>query len=298
MLTNLDFLEIRIENTNHCGYRCQMCPREKQTRKKGVMSLEDFSHVLDLFENYDRNIHLHGFGEPLLDKTLVEKVAYTRNTHPASSVLFFTTLGVEVKKGIFLSLADAGLSQIVISCYGFSKEAYATVHGVDRFTLMQKNIRVMREELEQSKSPFEIILKGPSLSMIKTLKIQFQLQNFIQWLSEMGIAYTAETVLHNYGEGRDFNTKDNNRVCSIVWGMRKEILQVTWDLKIIPCCFDFNASIVLGNLKKQSLEEIFASPEYLEFIRAHKENSLSQYSPCVGCERDFNPSRKPGNVLR
>lgn len=273
-----------------------MCPREKQSRTKGVMPLKDFVYLMDLFPPFEGEIHLHGFGEPLLDKTLVEKVAYARKSHPNSTILFFTTLGVPVRAGLFSALADAGLSQLVISCYGFSREAYAQVHGRDTFALVQQNIEQMYAELREGTHSFDVILKGPSPSMVQALALQFQIQTFIQWLSEMGMSYTTETVLHNYGEGREFNRRRSEGVCSIVWGLRREILQITWDLKVIPCCFDFNASIVLGDLREQSLKEIFSSPSYLEFIQAHQEGSLSLYAPCAQCERDFNPSKRVSKI--
>jgi molybdenum cofactor biosynthesis enzyme MoaA len=69
--------EIRIESTNYCGYKCVFCPREKMTREQGVMSVDDFILVLrrikELYGDYSEQIHLHGYGESLLDKGLPEK---------------------------------------------------------------------------------------------------------------------------------------------------------------------------------------------------------------------------------
>jgi len=56
--------------------------------------------------------------------------------------------------------------------------------------------------------------------------------------------------------------------------------------KVIPCCLDFNASIVLGDLKKQSFHEIFSSDNYSKFINAHITNKLDNYPICQNCERD------------
>jgi hypothetical protein len=58
------------------------------------------------------------------------------------------------------------------------------------------------------------------------------------------------------------------------------VLQITWDLDVIPCCFDSNASIVLGNLRHQSLEEVFQGSTYRDFIAAHMVQSLDPYPAC------------------
>jgi len=35
------------------------------------------------------------------------------------------------------------------------------------------------------------------------------------------------------------------------------------------CCFDFDGKLLLGDLKKQSLKEIFASPAYEKIVSCH-----------------------------
>jgi len=126
----LVFDQLRIENTNHCGYRCFMCPREQQTRASGFMPIEDLAFVYErIGPDHEGEIHLHGFGEPLLDKRLIDKVALTRARYPKAFIKFFTILGVKVEDGTFERLARAGISNLQISFYVFTAESYAKVTG-------------------------------------------------------------------------------------------------------------------------------------------------------------------------
>jgi hypothetical protein len=34
---------------------------------------------------------------------------------------------------------------------------------------------------------------------------------------------------------------------------------------VVPCCFDYNSSVIFGNLFKQSVQEIWLSPTYVDF---------------------------------
>ena len=292
MTHSLKFQEIRIENTNHCGYRCAMCPREKHTRRKGIMPLEDFATIIQQFEDYTGEIHFHGYGEPLLDPLLSEKVHLAKELHPKSTRLFFTTLGARVKKGFFQSLSDAGLNQLIISCYGYNTHSYKQEHGVNTFTQVQANLNQMHAERNASQTPFQALLIGPDPSKITAFSDILQLQEFTLWIKDLGINYTPKMPQHNFGSGRTYNTPPNKGICSIVWGHRKEILQVTWDLKVIPCCLDFNASTVFGNLRTHTLQEIFSSPSYKDFIQSHQNNDLTLYPSCNNCERDFSPEKK------
>ena len=76
-----------------------MCPREKLTRPIGYMSLDDFSLVFDRIGPFHGDVHLHGFGEPLLDRQLIEKIGMLKKKSPMSRSLIYSTLGVRLKEG-------------------------------------------------------------------------------------------------------------------------------------------------------------------------------------------------------
>jgi radical SAM protein with 4Fe4S-binding SPASM domain len=40
---------------------------------------------------------------------------------------------------------------------------------------------------------------------------------------------------------------------------------ITWDGRVVPCCFDKDAHYVLGDLRKQSFREIWNGDAYDEF---------------------------------
>src|SRR5436190_10643589 len=79
VLTALQHPEVRYETTDHCNATCIMCPRDlhKNGREHGVMDVELYKKSIDEVTRLGaKRIVLTGFGEPLMDKTLAEKVAY------------------------------------------------------------------------------------------------------------------------------------------------------------------------------------------------------------------------------
>ena len=73
--------EIWLENTNHCNATCIMCPRELQTRKKGLMKMDLYMKLIDemsFHKNTVERLHMHNFGEPLLDKKLPERTSFLK----------------------------------------------------------------------------------------------------------------------------------------------------------------------------------------------------------------------------
>ena len=95
----------------------------------------------------------------------------------------------------------------------------------------------------------------------------------------------AKLGLHNFGDGRDYNDPHADKsICSVVSGYRRKHLNVTWDLKVVPCCFDYDSQIIFGDLRKQAIREIYESDEYLTFINAHATRNLDAYPLCQSCD--------------
>lgn len=281
-----EFHEIRIENTNACGYRCVMCPREKQTRDLGYMSLDDFEIVLDRVGPYCGHVHLHGFGEPLLDRALVKKLERLKARWPKCGSTIFSTLGTRISD--FGALVRSGLDCLNISLYGFTREGYAKVHGIDAFDRVKENLTQLSRAIGEAQSAMQVCIKLPSPNLSSSLPVAFpeEMMPFCRWLQSLGFRLAMLPVVHNYGNGRSYNKPASEILCPVIEGLRSKILNVTWDLNVIPCCFDFNASIRFGNLRKESLKEIFSSPEYLRFVIAHRSKTEGIYPVCATCEKN------------
>ncbi|HYD64520.1 radical SAM/SPASM domain-containing protein [Azospirillum sp.] len=274
------FKEIRIENTNRCGHACFFCPREKLTRDQGVMGVEDFRFLLgrlsDAIPDFRRLVHLHGYGEPLLDKNLPDKVRLTRRTWPECGPWITSTLGLRVSEDYLRALVDSGLKVLKVSVYGLTRESYRKVHGVDMYDVAMANLdRVTRLAAEA----------GSGL-VIDTKDAFHDIHDSIGMTDELSGRPAGTKLLHNYGNGRAYNPPGTGprHACSIIEGHRREILVVTWDLKVVPCSFDFDATVVFGDLRGQSLAEVFDSPACRAFITAHRTGRAADYPVCGRCD--------------
>src|SRR5258708_22833302 len=70
---------VQIESTNICNAKCVFGPRDDMHRRQGVMSLDLFHKVVDeCAELGITHVRVHNYGEPFLDRHLVEKVRYAK----------------------------------------------------------------------------------------------------------------------------------------------------------------------------------------------------------------------------
>jgi radical SAM protein with 4Fe4S-binding SPASM domain len=131
-------------------------------------------------------------------------------------------------------------------------------------------------------------VKIPSPELSSSLPVAFpeEARDLIQKIQDFGFELALWPRVHNYGDGRSFNKPAADLLCPVIEGKRKHILNITWDLNVIPCCFDFNATIRFGNLRESSLEEIFSGPQYLQFVIAHRSKATENYPVCENCEKN------------
>ena len=57
---------------------------------------------------------------------------------------------------------------------------------------------------------------------------------------------------------------------------------ITWDGKIVPCCFDKDAKHQLGDLKEHSVKQIWQNTGYVKF-RTQLLNNRSAIDICQNC---------------
>lgn len=267
-------LEVRVENTNNCNASCYICPREKLTRKKGFMPLDLFRKIVDeCAANRIREMHLQGFGEPFLDRNIFERIRYAKDKGVKSTIL--VTNGSLLTPKTCEGIVRSGLDRMKISFYGTDKAEYGSVHrGLD-YDKVKAGIYRLFEEKRKTQS------RTPKIT-VKYIGRLHRFPRFMsQWWPRARVGYAR---LHNYGYGRKYNrAKSSEKVrCDMVWD---PIFQILWDGRVVPCCYDFDGRIILGDLNNQSISEIWQGENYRKFRLAHQTLQFEPYPICKICDK-------------
>jgi radical SAM protein with 4Fe4S-binding SPASM domain len=72
-----------------------------------------------------------------------------------------------------------------------------------------------------------------------------------------------------------------NKLSNECWKMWHSCV-ITWDGKVVPCCFDKDAQYVMGDLRQQSFREIWNGSTYLKF-RSSLLKSRNEIEICKNC---------------
>jgi radical SAM protein with 4Fe4S-binding SPASM domain len=272
--------EIRFEVTNECNYDCVMCPRELQTRKQNQMSQNLFEKVFNEGLAIGMKMAtLVSFGEPFLDKGFSDKVLYAKNKSPETE-LYVITNGSLVNKIMADFLIDSKFDKIRFSWYGVSDDSYSKVHRVSKNykRIVTNNIKYLINERNRRG------LTKPHVE-VYFLKMENN-KHEVEEFKEMWLDFADDISIwepHNWSDGRDYRELDGEkRSCG-----RPDHgpVQVQWDGKVVPCCWDYNNSIVLGDVSQNTVEEVLKGEKFHALKGAHKASEFYKFPFCDSCDQ-------------
>ena len=261
--------EVRIENTNMCNAHCSFCPREKLTRPRAVMKASHFKKLVDEAKALGaETITIFGYGEPLMDKKLPEKVQYCTDQGLDT---FVTTNASLLFADEAYDLLNAGLSHIRFSVHGFYGE-YNKIHkGLD-YSLVIRNIFNFLAINKGFKCKVSVIVIPQDIMKIKEIREFWE--PYCTWLEIW--------QPHNWTDGRSY--RKLNRKKKTCNRPLNGPVQINADGKMMVCCFDFNATLTVGDTYKNTIEEILKGDEFNLIRKKHESGNLEGLI-CEKCDQ-------------
>lgn len=261
--------EVRIENTNRCNARCQICPREKMTRKLCTMEMDHFQNLVDQSVLLGADtISIFGYGEPLIDKAISDKVRYCAQKGLST---FLTTNAALLTDECAKQLIDSGLSHIRFSVHGF-RENYNKVHRGLSWNRTRKNIFNFVNQNSSTKTSISVIpTNGEPIYRIRAY-----------W--ESVVDYLEIWRPHNWAGGRSYRGLTVMKRKKTCGRPANGPLQIQANGKMIVCCFDYDGLLEIGDTYKNSIAEILDGKLLKYYKRCHETN-LVDHLICGKCDQ-------------
>jgi len=266
---------LSVEPTTSCNLGCPECftTQPDFTRPKGMLTSETFEMILSQAARHVFYLNLYFQGEPFLNKNLID---YILSGKRAGMYVAISTNGHFLDPSNAERIIYSSLDRLIVSLDGADAETYNLYRKGGDFESVVKGIKTVVElkKKKNSRNPFielqfvvtrknqsqrkEFINLGKELGVDKTTLKTFQLLNLHQareWLPDSNSRYSIS------GDGSvKIRNKLRNR-CFRMWSS----CVITWEGNVIPCCFDKNASRIMGNINRQNLYEIWSNKEYSDF---------------------------------
>lgn len=266
---------VRIETTNHCNANCTFCPRETIGRDKTFMDQELFEKIIDeCAEGGTKLIHMHNFGEPLLDKQLPARIRYAKDKGIPRVKLFCN--GALLRGKIADALLSSGLDEIKISLDGASAQEFNELRiGLDHADVMEntRNFRRLRDEANLNKQLKVVGACVTSSDKPQTEALLADVVDHIDW-----------STLHNWAGARKiFGNQVVRKPCQRVF--RTFTILVNGDVSL--CCLDHSGRELLGNCRTETIRDIWNNKRYQEIRKLHRNSQQEQLALCKNCTKSY-----------
>jgi radical SAM protein with 4Fe4S-binding SPASM domain len=190
---------------------------------------------------------------------------------------------------------ESGLDKLIISIDGTTQEVYEQyrVGGkLDKVLEGAKNVIKWKRELK-SKTPyvvFQFLVVKPNEYQIEEARrltkelgadeIKFKTAQINDF--EQGSNLIPDAVEYSrYKKNADGTYSIKNKLLNQCWRMWSGCV-ITWDGKVVPCCFDKDAQHRLGDVNNTSFKEVWKSPSYNSF-RSSILKSRKEIDICRNC---------------
>ena len=270
-------ISITIEPTTACNLGCPECPSGLKhfTRPEGNLKQEFYQKIID--QVYKKSFYLNFYfqGEPYINPDFLEMVSYAnaKKMYTATSTNAHFLTEENAKKTI-----KSGLSRLTISIDGTTQETYESYRkngSLDKVLEGTKNVIKWKKELN-SKTPyiiFQFLVVKPNEHQIEEAKklasdlgvdeIRFKTAQVYNYQNGNPLIPTIEKY-SRYQKQADGTYRLKNQLLNECWRMWSSCV-ITWDGKVVPCCFDKDAQHQLGDLQQLPLKEIWQSKVYNNF---------------------------------
>ncbi|HZS44960.1 MAG TPA: radical SAM protein [Blastocatellia bacterium] len=259
---------ISVETTNICNAKCVFCANPVMLRRKEPLEMTVFKKTVDEFaamggKEIDFNVTI---GDPLLDPYLLERARYVKRYPQFESLGFVTTLQW-LHRFDLNEFFDCGFTWIAVSITLSGREKYLEFFGVDKYDAALENLITLITEnknrnnkfwihvgLKPTDEPKAAILGHPDFQHINSL-VEQDLISDINNMSFYCDDWIGAVKLPSYLKKRPLYPRAF-RPCLLLY----KGLMVYSNGNVGACsCRDFEADsdLILGNVKEQSLDEIW-----------------------------------------
>jgi hypothetical protein len=295
--------QLIVETCNLCDARCVTCPRELFKEKPCTMSMSLFRKIVDDAAQYGmESIDTCGFGEPLLDKHLFERFEYVRKKMPKAKI-FLSTTGFHLTYDKWERIFDL-VDIVKFSIYGITKKTYEAFHrGKLDFDVSMLNIHGFLSYI----STTSIYTKRKPRTIGLFLETELNSHEEEKWLNHWEPILDEVMIWkpHNWVNGRHYREVDYERQVSCGRPFNAP-MYIHADGTVGACCFDPHKGIRLGDMKGQTIEEVYRGDAYRKLRQAHRECDFDSYI-CKNCDQTNhdpgvllyanNPDRKVGQLV-
>jgi len=270
---------LKIELTNYCNLACPLCPHSTMQREHGYMDPALFRRIIDMAAPELEFAYLHHLGESLFHPRLGELIQAGR-LHGAAMGLSTNATFLDAERSA--AILDAGLDLLVISLDAATQPTYARLRvprrGSADFVRTAGQVRAFLDERQRRQAHTAV-----SVQLIVTPDNADEVPRFADEWEALGARVMIKRPRDWAGQVQLAAPPPPSvrpGPCQLPWTE----LTVLWDGLVVPCANVIERINVLGDLKTQTLDEVWNGAPARALRRAHLDNTVAEVPICRSCD--------------
>ena len=266
-----------IETFLGCNARCTMCSVNDWEREHGLMKFDLYEKIISEVKTFKDEVYQFALfldGEPLLDNLLHKRIELAKKAQ-INNVGFTTNAYLFNKDDRINKILDSEPDWIVISFDSLIKEHYEKIRLRLQYERVLDNIHELIKQRNSKNKKTTICVRYIEQDLNK---LQFDdYKNYFSKILNNDLDEIHYAKEHNWGVGN--GVKIGATRCHFIYN-RFVIMR---DGKVPLCCIDFNAEELMGNIKNESILEIFNSKKWNIMRNMHSNNERKKIEICKNC---------------
>jgi radical SAM protein with 4Fe4S-binding SPASM domain len=285
---------VSIEPTTACNLGCPECPSglKKFTRPTGKLDLEVNRILLQNLGKQLFYINYYFQGEPFLHPHFLDliKDAKKHNIYTSTS-----TNAHFITPNVAKEIVASGLDRLLISIDGTTQETYESYRVSGKLSKVIEGAKAMVEAKKNAKSHtphliFQFLVLKPNEHEIPTIyslakeigidEVRLKSAQLYDYKNGNPLMPTQEQYAR-YKQHKDGAYTLKYKTGNHCWRMWSSCV-LTWDAKVVPCCFDKDAHYTLGSATEENFDKLWKSNKYTDF-RKSVLTKRNQIDICKNC---------------
>lgn len=285
---------LSIEPTTACNLGCPECPSglKQFTRSTGKLDLELHKKMLSDVKKSVFYINYYFQGEPFLHPQFLNLIEEAKKnkiyTATSTNAHFIDTQKAE-------EIVKSGLDRLIISIDGLSQKTYEAYRVNGKLSKVLEGTKHLVEAKKKLKSNTPHLI----FQFLVVKANEHEAPNVFGLGKELGIneVRIKTAQFYNYKNGNPLMPENleysrykksssgefvlKQKTGNKCWRMWSSSV-ITWDGKIVPCCFDKDAQHQIGDISKTPFSQIWKNKSYSTF-RQSILTKRNQIEICKNC---------------
>jgi len=258
------FNTIAIETSARCNRQCSFCPVVKGDRPDEDMPMEMIQKAVTELKalKYKGRITPYVYNEPMRDKRFYSILNYIKDTLPRVCIMVSTNGDYLKHPEQLQKVFDSGARQVIINVYSNENRFQTLQRWVDELKYDQKSSCYTYAKAGEKRCQ---VLRKFAGAFDGGFKVQNRSGNIPDYMPPL--------------------TEPLKKMCVRPW----RFLNINWQGQAILCCNDYHGSTNFGNLRHNTLVEMWNQIELHEYRKNLQQKN--RVGLCYSC--DYNGGSYP-----